>query len=127
MTHKHNLFKERLKKHNKLENKVANIIRPYTTRNHLPDRFVVLGDYVVAWDLKSNIFVEKNSHDEYFRLQNHDRIKVFIVYDNAQYAEWIDNLNWDGPNPPTKNSTSGDPYYKISGGISLNDFLEREK
>jgi hypothetical protein len=75
--------------------------------------------------MKTTVFVEKNSHDEYFRVYEEDGIPVFIVYTDkkCEYANWIQLLNWTGPKPPSPRSTSGDPYYIVSGGIHLNEFL----
>lgn len=121
------VFHKRVKEHDKLEAEVMNIIRPYTTRKHLPDRWIALRDIVVPWDFKSNIFVEDNSHDEYFRLLE-EGYKPFIVYRDKKRmefrADWIQNLIWTGPFPASQNSTSGDDYYRISGGRLLDVFLK---
>lgn len=119
-------FNERLIKHDEGLVIAENIIRPHTNRRHLPDRitsFPRIGKCM--WDYKTNVFVEDNSHDEYFGLKN-EGWRIFIVYndDGELKAEWIENLNWSGPHPPSENSTSGDPYYKISGGKKLEDFLD---
>ena len=58
-------FTERMKRHDEFENEVMDIIRPYTTRRHLPDRFVSFKNKIYAWDAKTSIFVEDKSHDEY--------------------------------------------------------------
>jgi len=121
-------FDGRRKAHDKAEEKVMDIIRPFTTRRHLPDRWVAFNNKLCAWDMKTTIFVEDNSRNEYFRLIS-EGIPVFIVYQNdgITLAEWVQRLVWIGPLPPTKKSTSGDPYYRISGGISLLEFLEKAK
>jgi hypothetical protein len=121
------LFDERRRKHDAKEEEVMNIIRPFTTRRHLPDRWCSFNGKIIAWDMKTNIFVEKNSHDEYFRVFHDDGIPVFIVYtkDNIDYANWIQALDWRGPLPPSPRSTSGDPYYIISGGLPLMEFLKQ--
>jgi hypothetical protein len=121
-------FKKRSKYHDEKEDEVMNAIRPFTDRRHLPDRWVSFRGMLCAWDLKTNIFVEDNSHNEYFHVFEKDGIPVFIVYlDGGKYfANWIQNLNWQGPYPPSKNSTSGDPYYKISCGIPLDEFLSQQ-
>ena len=102
-----------------------NLVRPFTTRRHLPYRWCSFNNKIVAWDMKTTIFVEKNSHDEYFRVFQDDGIPVFIVYTDKeiQYANWIQLLNWRGPMPPSPRSTSGDPYYIVSGGLPLMNFL----
>ena len=58
-------FAERVKVHDEFESKIMDVMRPFTTRKHLPDRFVSFSDRLYAWDAKTNIFVEKNSHDEH--------------------------------------------------------------
>jgi len=121
------LFETRRIQHDKKEEEVMNIIRPYTDRRHLPDRWIAFRGMLCAWDMKTNIFVEKNSHDEYFRVFKHDGIPVFIVYqdqENGLMADWINRLEWRGPFPPSPKSTSGDPYYRISGGKPLMEFLK---
>ena len=119
-------FAERVKVHDEFESKIMDKMRPFTTRKHLPDRFVSFPNKLYAWDAKTNIFVEKNSHDEYFRVQEENNIPVFIVYQDKGIimAGWITEINWEGPFPPSPNSTSGDPYYRISGGRTLDEFLE---
>lgn len=124
-----NLFRERAEKHDKIENEIMNMIRPFTDRRHLPDRRISFADTPCSWDLKTNIFVEDSSHDEYFRLWGEGE-PVFIVYVNADgkyYADWIINLSWQGPFPPSQKSTSGDPYYRIDGGRELMDFVNNAK
>jgi hypothetical protein len=122
-------FSERAKIHDELETSVMNIIRPFTDRRHLPDRRISFKQVPVSFDIKTTIFVEENSHDEYFRLWDEGE-QVFIVYKNLYnphaeiLADWIINLAWSGPYPPSPNSTSGDPYYKISGGKPLMEFLK---
>lgn len=120
-------FVGRAKKHDKLEVQIMNEMRPHTTRRHLPDRWVSFNDVIYPCDIKTNIYVEDNSHDEYFRLLD-EGYRPFIVYRNKKTgetkADFIDNLTWEGPFPATKNSTSGDDYYKIAGGVSLEMFLE---
>lgn len=122
-----NLFESRRAKHDELENKVMDMLRPYTTRRHLPDRFISFNNKLYAWDFKTNVFVEKNSHDEYFRIFMEDGIPVFIVYlEKMRFmAEWITRLDWNGPLPPSAKSTSGDPYYIISGGLPLLEFVKQ--
>jgi hypothetical protein len=118
-------FYQRQKIHDEGEEQVMNLMRPYTDRRHLPDRWVSFNGKIHAWDFKTNIFVEKDSHDEYFRVLKQDNIPVFIVYcDKGQkLANFIQSLNWEGPFPPSLNSTNGDQYYRISGGIPLAKFL----
>lgn len=121
------LFETRRIQHDRKEDEVMDIIRPYTNRRHLPDRWIALGGMLCAWDMKTNIFVEKNSHDEYFRVFESDGIPVFIVYQDKEkglLADWINRLDWRGPFPPSAKSTSGDPYYRISGGRPLIEFLK---
>ena len=122
-----NKFRRRVKRHDELEIKVMNVMRPRTTRKHLPDRWVSFNDKIYPWDMKSNVFVEDNSHDEYFRLLD-EGYRPFIVYRNKQdgiiRADFIDNLTWSGPFPATKRSTTGDDYYRIAGGRLLDDFLD---
>jgi len=122
----HDKFKARRETHDELEGQIMNIIRPHTTRKHLPDRLVSFNDRLVAWDAKANVFVEDNSHDEYFRIQNENDIPVFIVYENGTLAEYIDELIWSDKMPASPKSTTGDDYYIISGGIPLEEFLKRE-
>jgi len=119
-------FYQRLKIHDEGEEQVMNIMRPYTDRRHLPDRWVSFNGKIHAFDFKTGTFVEKAAHDEYFRVLEQDGIPVFIVYcKNGQYlAGFIQSLNWKGPFPPSENSTNGDPYYQISGGIPLAEFLK---
>jgi len=121
------VFDARKQIHDEAEERAMEVIRPYTTRRHLPDRLISFYDRICAWDMKVSIFVEQNSHDEYFRLLD-EGIPVFIVYQQrnevALKADWIQNLRWDGPKSPSKKSTSGDPYYIIDGGIPLRKFLE---
>ena len=119
-------FDERRKKHDVFEEGAMDVIRPHTTRRHLPDRFISLHDEICAFDAKTTVFVEDNSHDEYFRVQTDDDIPVFIVYLDKEevLAGWIDDLTWNGPRPPSKNSTCGDPYYIISGGVPLVEWLK---
>ena len=125
MTHDHDRFERRKQKHDALEPVIADIIRPYTCRRHLPDRLIGLNNKVVAWDLKTGVFVEDNSHDEYFALQKDNNIPVFIVYHDKgeRLAGWIDELQWSDKKQSSEKSTSGDDYYIISGGIPLEDFL----
>lgn len=123
------LFRERAEKHDKLENEVMDMIRPFTDRRHLPDRRISFADTPCSWDFKATIFVEDSSRDEYFRLWN-DGEPVFIVYlnnDGKYYADWITNLSWLGPFPPSKKSTCNDPYYRIDGGRELMDFVNNAK
>jgi len=121
------LFEERRRKHDEEEERIMNFIRPYTDRHHLPDRWVSFNGMLCAFDVKTNIFVEKNSRDEYFRVFEQDGIPVFIVYCDGEkkLANWIQLLEWRGPFPPSPNSTSGDPYYRISGGVPLDEFVRR--
>ena len=120
-------FEERRKEHDELEISIMNIIRPFTDRKHLPDRRVSFGGIPYSFDVKTNVFVEDNSRDEYFRLWNEGE-QVFIVFkdksDDIIYADWIINLKWKGPYPPSPNSTSGDPYYIVSSSKTLDDFLK---
>ena len=121
------LFEQRRKKHDEEEERIMNFIRPYTDRRHLPDRWVSFNGMLCAFDIKTSVFVEKNSHDEYFRVFERDGIPVFIVYCDGEnrLANWIQSLEWRGPFPPSPRSTSGDPYYRISGGIPLDEFVKR--
>jgi len=120
-------FRSRVKKHDKLESEVMDIVRPYTTRKHLPDRWVSFNDEIYPWDMKSNVFVEDNSHAEYFRLLD-EGYRPIIVYRNKQdmiiRADFIDSLTWSGPYVASPKSTTGDDYYRIAGGRLLKDFLE---
>jgi hypothetical protein len=122
-------FDERRRRHDQKEDEVMDKIRPFTNRKHLPDRWVAFHGMLCAWDMKTNVFVEKNSHDEYFHVFENDGIPVFIVYSDGsqELANWIQLLNWQGPYPPSVHSTSGDPYYRISGGIPLEQFLEQQR
>ena len=120
-------FHERAKRHDAFEEKVMNELRKHSSRKHLPDRWISFGGNVCALDIKTTVFVEDNSHDEYFRLYNEDEIPVFIVYydksKDKTFMEWIHLLTWKGPFEPSKNSTSGDHYYIISGGREKETFL----
>jgi hypothetical protein len=124
-----NRFEYRRKKHDEIEEEVMNTIRPYTNRRHLPDRWIAFKGKLCAWDMKTNIFVEDKSRDEYFRVYQEDKIPVFIVYQSGgeKFANWIQELTWKGPLPPSKNSTCNDPYYIVSGGVPLQDFLEKQR
>jgi hypothetical protein len=120
----------RMKKHDKFESDIMEIMRPFTSRRHMPDRFVSFNGHIVAWDAKTTKYVEDNSYDEYFRLQSENNIPVFIVWqvDDAEiYAEWIDNISWHGPYDASPNSTSGDDYYIMYGGKTLKQFLSDSK
>lgn len=112
-----NLTDNRFAAHDELENKVMDIIRPYTDRKHLPDRWVSLGGVLCPFDVKTTVHCEDNSHDEYLRLFN-DGYGMFVVYQDfgVLYADWFDKLTWRGPYPPTARSRSGDPFYRVSGG-----------
>lgn len=118
------LFRRRLEKHDKLEEKIMNILRIVSHRKHLPDRWISIGDKVCAIDVKTSIYVEDNSHDEYFRVLS-EGTPVIIAYElnGVIRANWIQNLQWNGPYPPTPNSTCGDHYYMISGGVPIYEFL----
>jgi len=124
-------FECRAKNHDEKEEKIMGAIRQFTTRRHLPDRWISFNGKLCAWDLKTSSNVEDNSHDEYFRLLKHDNIPVFIVYidksNGQELANWIQELNWDGPYPPSPNSTCDDSYYRISNGIPFKEFLELQK
>ena len=124
-------FQNRMKKHDEFESDVMDQMRPYTTRKHLPDRFISFNDNLYAWDAKTTIFVEDSSYEEYFRIQQETGIRVFIVYQgnphDVIFADWIDNLIWHGPFPPSRNSTSGDPYYRIEGSRTFEEFLSSAK
>jgi len=119
-------FYERMEQHDKFEKEVLDIIRPFTTRRHLPDRFVAFQDKICALEVKTTVCVEDKAHDEYFRVHEETGIPVFIVYkDNGIIkADWITNLSWAGPFPPSENSTCGDFYYIISGERTLDEFLK---
>lgn len=126
------LFAERAAYHDELENEVMGIIRPFTTRRHLPDKWVSFNNKLCAWDLKTSIHVEEDAHDEYHRLVVEDGVPMFIVYDRNRpehewYADWVQRLTWKGPYPPSSNSTANDPYYKISGGVPLAEFLQQAR
>lgn len=128
------MFESRRIEHDKQEAEVMDIVRPYTTRRHLPDRWVSFGDTICAFDVKTNCFVENRSHDEYFRCLAED-VPVAIVYRNGKtgdkyggdgelHADWIYNLTWHGPFAASSKSTTGDNYYRISGGRLLADWLQ---
>lgn len=119
------MFRRRQRRHDRYEAMVMNLLRPHTTRKHLPDRRVSFNGNIYSWDFKTKCFVEANSHDEYHRLLGEGE-EVFIVYRNDMRlrAGFINDLRWDGPHPPSPRSTSGDSYYIISGGMSLRDFIE---
>jgi len=125
-------FIERLDKHDKLKEEVMDIIRPYTSRRHMPDSRIAFNDIPCSWDLKVTTAVEKASHDEYFRLYKEENEWIFIVYKNGDgkdygdgklYADWIHKLKWSNLYSPSKNSTCNDYYYRISGGRLLDEFL----
>lgn len=121
------MFSKRLKEHDTLEETVTDFIRLFTDRKHLPDKRVSFGGIPVSYDIKTNVNVEDSSHHEYFRLLSEGE-PIFIVYqdksnDNKIYVDWIQNLDWHGPIPPSPNSTCNDPYYRISGGRNLEDFM----
>jgi hypothetical protein len=123
------LFKARMEKHDRIEASVMDIFRKHTDRKHLPDRRISFCNIPVSWDMKTTINVEKASHDEYFRLWSEGEY-VFIVYQNVTeqlLANWITDLTWDGPKPPSQKSTCGDWYYTISGGIELMEFIKKLK
>ena len=123
-------FERRVKIHDKFENEIMDIVRPYTDRRHLPDRRVSFGGVPCSFDVKSTVFVEANSHDEYFRLLKEGE-PVFIVFkdknDDVLYGDWIDDLVWAGPFAPSDNSTSGDYYYRITSQRTLADFLKNAR
>ncbi len=103
------------------------LVRPYVDRKHLPDRWVSFSGVLCPFDLKTTIFCEDKSHNEYQRLFN-DGYGMWIVYrDNnfpdTWYADWFNSLKWEGPFPPSCKSRSGDRYYMISGGRALDEFL----
>jgi len=127
ITYQSDLFIPRAEEHDRIEVSIMNHMRKFTDRRHLPDRRVSFSQTPCSWDLKTNVFVESNSHDEYFRLWAEGE-PVFIVYrnkdNNDYYADWIINLSWTGPISPSANSTSGDPYYRIAGGRTLDEFLK---
>lgn len=120
------LFEKRIKIHDEKEEQILDIIRPYTTRRHLPDRWVSFNDKICAFDCKTACFLEVKSYNEYMRVIKDDGIPVFIVYHDygKLLANWMQRLKFSGPYPPSVKSTSGDYYYKISGGIPLDVFLE---
>lgn len=124
-------FARRRQRHDELENNIMDIVRPFTDRRHLPDRRVSFGGIPCSFDVKSNIFVEDSSHDEYVNLWNEGE-PVFIVFTNKQepdiiYADWIIFLMWQGPFPATERSTSGDPFYRIASNRTLEEFLAKAK
>ena len=125
------IFDKRREKHDKIENVIMDKMRPYTDRKHLPDRRVSFSQIPCSWDMKTNVFVEDNSYDEYWRLYLEGE-PVFIVYINGDgdeygdgklYADWIFNIDWSGPFQASKKSTCGDDFYRISGGRLLEEFL----
>lgn len=125
-------FHRRAARHDELEARVMDVVRRFTDRKHLPDRRVSFSQTPVSFDVKTNVFVEDNSRNEYFRLWEEGEL-VFIVFrdgdgekygDGKLYADWIVNLKWRGPFPASERSTSGDDYYRISDGRPLFDFLE---
>ena len=120
-------FEKRLKIHDEFEDEVMNIVRPFTNRRHLPDKRVSFGGIPCSFDVKTNIFVEDSSHEEYFRLLREGE-PVFIIFKDKQkditYADWIDNLVWAGPFAPRERSTSGDSYYRITSQRTLDEFLK---
>ena len=98
-------------------------VRRYTDRKHLPDRRVSFGGVPVSFDVKTTIFVEANSHNEYFLLSHSEPVAIIYKDGEVVCADWKENLTWSGPFPPSPNSTSGDSYYRISGGRPLSKWL----
>lgn len=122
---------DRFREHEQFQAKMLDIIRPYTDLKHLPDIRISINKVIFYIDFKTTSNVEKNSHDTYFGLL-YDGEKVALVYNNRPseklpdgdvLAGWINELVWAGPYPPSIRSRSGDPYYRISGGIPLVEFL----
>lgn len=119
-----NWFKRRTEEHDKLEEEAMKEIRKWTTsRKHIPDRRVAFSDIPCSFDVKTSNNVEDLAHDEYFRLWYENHEPIFIIYDHNQYADWIINLIWEGPFSSSDFSTTGNSYYKISGGRKFRDFL----
>lgn len=120
-------FNNRYGAHDKLENELMDEIRPYTTRRHLPDRWVSFSGELCPFDLKaSSPFMEDNSHDEYFRLLEAG-FYVWIIYRDGNgklRADWLSRLKLTGPCAPSPKSRNGDPYYSIRGGRPYKDFLK---
>ena len=126
---------DRFRKHDEWQEEMMKIIRPFTNIKHLPDVRICVNSVLFSIDFKTTRNVEKNSRDTYFWLFNHGD-PVALVYNNRPseksnssniLADWIINLAWDGPLAPSVNSSSGDPYYRISGGKSLTEFLRSIK
>lgn len=117
----------RFKEHDDLEERVMDAIRKsgITTRNHMPDRWVSFSGRICPFDVKSCVFCEDNSHNEYKRLFDAG-FGMWIVYkdEDVLKAGWFDELGWKGPIPPSSKSRSGDPYYIISGGKDFFEWLK---
>lgn len=107
----------RFHEHDNLESEVMDIIRPFTTRRHLPDRWVSIGNILCPFDVKTTVNCEDKSHYQYAQLSEVG-FGMFIVYrsNGVLLANWFDDLQWAGPFKPTDNSRNHDPYFKITGG-----------
>lgn len=126
---------ERFRRHDEWQEEIMKTIRPHLTNGHIPDVRIYVNSVLFSIDFKTTRNVEKNSHDVYFELTRNGE-RVAIVYNNRPYeraedgetlASFIENLKWEGPIPPSVKSRSGDPYYKISGGVPLIQFLKEIK
>ena|SRR3990167_4125243 len=117
--------RSRFEPHDRLEQEVMDLVRPYTDRKHLPDRWVSFSGIICPFDVKTTVHCEDKSHNEYLRLVREGFYGMWIVYRDygTLYADWFNNLRWGGPYPPRINSRSGDPYYRIGGGRLLDEFL----
>jgi hypothetical protein len=125
----------RFEAHDKFQEDMMKMIRPFLSNGHVPDIRIMVNGVILSIDFKTTRNVEKNSHDTYFGLHQLGEL-VGIVYNNRPYeaadngvilADWIDKLTWSGPIPPSIKSRSGDPYYRISGGLPLTEFLKSIK
>ena len=110
----------RFAEHDNYEDQIMDLVRPFTDRKHLPDRWVSFAGVLCPFDVKTTIFCEDKSHNEYQRLSD-SGYGMWIVYRDKNepdiwYADWFKTLSWSGPYPPSYKSRSGDPYYTISGG-----------
>jgi hypothetical protein len=123
---------DRFSEHDKFQEDMMRIIRPCLSNGHVPDTRLYINGTLFSIDFKTTRNVENNSRDVYFALVE-DGEKVAIVYNSRPFekaesgkilAGWIEDLNWEGPIPPSERSRSGDPYYKISGGVPLLDFIK---
>jgi hypothetical protein len=127
-----NIFQKRLKRHDELEEKVYKDLRGTADRQHLPDRRQSFAGIPCSWDLKTNVFVEDNSYDEYWRCWNEGE-PIFLVYRNGDgdeygdgelYADWLSKLVFSGPFEASIRSTCDDDYYRLSGGRKYEVFKQ---